>query len=237
MTDKNDERRRWNKKTAPQRLNPRGGLTQKVKSARGRKLSSTLWIQRHVNDVYVREAKRLGLRSRAAFKFIELHERFSLFPKGGLVVDLGAAPGGWSEAALVGGARRVVGLDLLPIEPLAGAEFLELDFMSEQAPRLLGEVLGGDADAVVSDMAAAVIGHRKTDQARTAHLAEAAALFALDVLKPGGSFVTKVFQGGAEAPLLKLLKQNFTKTSHVKPKASRAESSELYLLARGYGKK
>ncbi len=214
-------------------------LKQRVKTARKRSLSSTLWLERQLNDPYVARAKREGLRSRAAYKLLEIDEKYRLLKPGQRVVDLGAAPGGWSQLAAkrVGGAEgrgRVVGIDLLPVDPLPGAEFIVLDFLDETAPALLVERLGGPADIVLSDMAANATGHRKTDHLRIMGLAEAAAAFARDILAPGGAFLAKVLQGGTEAALLADLKRDFAAVRHVKPSASRANSAELYVLATGF---
>ena len=209
-------------------------MTHKVKTARGRKISSKLWIERQINDPYVREAKIKGYRSRAAFKLIELDEKFKLIKKDALVVDLGCAPGGWVQIALKLGAERVVGIDILPVEPIGSADMIEMDFMDEHASARLKNMLGGQPDIVLSDLAANTTGHRKTDHLKTVALVEAAAEFAMDVLKPGGSFVTKVFQGGAEGNLLKTLKHHFQTVKHAKPKSSRAGSPEMYLVAQGF---
>ena len=209
-------------------------LDQKVKSARGRKIGSTLWLKRQLNDPYVKLAKLKGYRSRAAFKLSELDEKFNLLKKGQIVVDLGAAPGGWSQIAIEHGVKRVVGIDILPMESMADAEFIEMDFMHSKAPDALRDLLGGRADFVMSDLAANTTGHRNTDHLKTVALVEAAADFALQILKPGGSFVTKVFQGGAEQNLLRTLRSNFEYVRHAKPKASRAGSPEIYLVAKGF---
>ena len=211
-------------------------LKQRVRTARSRTASSQRWLERQLNDPYVARAKREGYRSRAAYKLLELDERFHLLRPGARVVDLGAAPGGWSQVAVkrVGPQGRVVGIDLLPIEPLAGAEFAVLDFLDPDAPERLVELLGGPADAVLSDMAANATGHKKTDHLRIMGLAEAAAEFARAVLAPGGAFLAKVLQGGSEGALLADLKRDFTSVRHVKPAASRADSSELYVLATGF---
>jgi len=209
-------------------------MTHKVKTARGRKISSKLWIERQINDPYVREAKIKGYRSRAAFKLIELDAKFNLIKKNALVVDLGCAPGGWVQIALKNGAARVVGIDILPVEPVGRADLIEMDFMDEKAPGKLKDMLGASPDVVLSDLAANTTGHRKTDHLKTVALVEAAAQFAMDVLKPGGSFVTKVFQGGAEGRLLEILKKNFKTVKHAKPKSSRAGSPEMYLVAQGF---
>ncbi len=214
-------------------------LKQRLKTARKRTLSSQKWLERQLNDPYVARAKREGYRSRAAFKLLEIDDRYHLLKPGQRVVDLGAAPGGWSQiaAARVGslnGKGRVVGIDLLEIEPMPGVEFIQLDFLDESAPQRLIDLLGGPADLVMSDMAANTTGHKKTDHLRIVGLAEAAIHFAREVLAPGGAFVAKVFQGGTENQLLADLKRDFAVVRHVKPAASRADSSELYVLATGF---
>jgi 23S rRNA (uridine2552-2'-O)-methyltransferase len=220
------------------RKDGRRGLKARV-SARGRSLSSQRWLERQLNDPYVARAKREGYRSRAAFKLVEIDAKNHLFKSGARVVDLGAAPGGWSQVAArrVGAAEgkgRVVALDLLPMDAIPGVEFLELDFLEPEAPAKLKSLLGGPADVVLSDMAANATGHRKTDHLKIMALAEAAADFAREVLAPGGAFLCKVLQGGTEASLLVLLKRDFANVKHVKPAASRADSAELYLLATGF---
>ena len=218
----------------------RGGLGRskhvRVKTARGRKSSSTRWLQRQLNDPFVREAQRLGYRSRAAFKIIELHERFGFLKRGARVVDLGAAPGGWSQIAAqyVGGDGIVVALDLHAMEPLAGVTALEGDFYDDHIIDSLIEVIGGKVDVVLSDMAAPATGHSNTDHLRIVGLVEAAYDFARAVLAADGTFVAKVFQGGTEQNLLAVLKGDFSKVAHAKPKSSRKESSELYLVASGF---
>ncbi|MEO0637172.1 MAG: RlmE family RNA methyltransferase [Pseudomonadota bacterium] len=212
----------------------------KVKTARGRKLSSTLWLQRQLNDPYVQRAKAEGWRSRAAYKLIEMNERYKLLGRGMRVLDLGAAPGGWCQVAaqIVGSTNedvRVVGIDFLPIDPIEAVTLLEMDFLDNEAPAALMDALGGQApDLVLSDMAAPTTGHRRTDQIRTMHLCEEAAAFAVEVLKPGGHFLCKTFQGGTEKSLLDMLKKHFTSVHHVKPPASRDGSPELYLLAKSF---
>jgi 23S rRNA (uridine2552-2'-O)-methyltransferase len=184
----------------------------------------------------VARAKREGYRSRAAFKLIEIDERFKLLKPGQRIVDLGAAPGGWSQVAakIVGTSGKIVGIDLLEIEPMVGVDFITLDFLAPEAPKLLTDLLGGPADLVLSDMAANTTGHKQTDHLRIIGLAETAAEFAREILAPGGSYLAKVFQGGTEGTLLADLKRDFTSVRHVKPNASRADSSELYVLATGY---
>ncbi len=206
-------------------------LHQKVRTASGRKISSKLWIERQINDPYVRKAKEKGYRSRAAFKLEELDDKFGLIKHGSLVVDLGCAPGGWVQISLKRGADRVVGIDILPVDPVAGADLIEFDFMDESAPRRIKALLGAAPDLVVSDLAANTTGHRQTDHLKTVALVEAAADFALETLRPGGHFATKVFQGGAEKVLLDRLKRNFQKVQHAKPESSRKGSPEIYLVA------
>jgi 23S rRNA (uridine2552-2'-O)-methyltransferase len=214
-------------------------LKVRVKTGKGRPLSSKLWLERQLNDPYVARAKAEGLRSRAAFKLAEIDDRHHLLKPGRSVVDLGAAPGGWSQVAArrVGadeGRGRVVAIDVLPMEPLAGVAFAQLDFLDPAAPARLREMLGGPADVVLSDMAANATGHRRTDHLKIMALAEAAADFARAVLKPGGAFLAKVLQGGTEATLLADFKRDFATVRHVKPAASRADSAELYVLATGF---
>ncbi|HVA12122.1 MAG TPA: RlmE family RNA methyltransferase [Stellaceae bacterium] len=223
----------------------RRGVTVRVKTAKNRSASSAAWLARQLNDPYVAEAKRLGYRSRAAFKLIELDDRFHLLRQGARVIDLGAAPGGWSQvaAARIGpiqgtrgqGRGRLVALDLLPIEPIVGAAILIMDFLAEEAPAAIVAALGGRADVVLSDMAAPSTGHAATDHVRIVALAETAYEFAKSVLAPGGAFVAKVFQGGAEGELLGSLKRDFATLRHAKPPASRAESAEVYVVAQGFG--
>ena len=221
---------------------PREGarpLKQRVKTARKRTLSSTTWLARQLNDPYVVKARREGYRSRAAYKLIEIDEKFRLLKPGQRVIDLGAAPGGWSQvaAAKVGAAAgrgRVVGIDLLEMEPIPGVEFIQLDFMADEAPARLKELLGGPADVVMSDMAANATGHKRTDHLKIVAIAEAAAEFAREVLGPGGAFLAKVLQGGTEGALLTDLKRDFAKVQHLKPAASRPDSAELYVLAAGF---
>lgn len=214
-------------------------LKQRVKTARKRTLSSQRWLERQLNDPYVARAKSEGYRSRAAFKLLEMNEKYKLFKPGQRVVDLGAAPGGWSQIAAkeVGsadGRGKVVGIDLLPIEPMTGVDFIQMDFLADEAPELLVEMLGGPANVVMSDMAANTTGHKKTDHLRIVGLAETAAYFARQILAPGGVFIAKVFQGGTEGELLNDLKRDFSVVRHVKPAASRPDSAELYVLATGF---
>jgi 23S rRNA (uridine2552-2'-O)-methyltransferase len=219
-------------------------LKVRVKSGKGRPLSSKLWLERQLNDPYVARARREGWRSRAAFKLSELDDKHRFLKPGARVLDLGAAPGGWSQMAAQrvgaaersgGGARgRVVAIDLLPMDPIAGVEFVQLDFLDAAAPERLTAMLAGGADVVLSDMAANATGHRATDHLRIMGLVEAAAAFAREVLRPGGTFLAKVIQGGTEAALLADLKCDFAAVKHVKPAASRADSAELYVLATGF---
>lgn len=208
----------------------------RVKKAKGRKESSRRWIERQLNDPYVREAKAKGYRSRAAFKLVELDDKFHFLKPGARVLDLGAAPGGWSQVAAkrVGPKGTVVAADILEIAPLPGVTVLQLDLSEAGAPSALEQALGGAADVVLSDMAASTTGHRATDHLRTVALMEAAVEIAERTLKPGGAFVGKVFQGGTTGELLTHMKKSFREVKHVKPRASRAESIELYLVALGY---
>ncbi|HWE06564.1 MAG TPA: RlmE family RNA methyltransferase [Rhizomicrobium sp.] len=214
----------------------RGALRVKVKSAKGRDVSSTRWLARQLNDPYVREAREKGYRSRAAFKLIELDRKFHFLKKGAVVLDLGAAPGGWSQvaAARAGETGHVVAADVLEIAPIAGVEILEADLRDSATSARLAAALRSAADVVLSDMAAPTTGHRPTDHLRTTALFEAALDVAEQVLKPGGVFLGKVFQGGATGDLLARVKMRFRDVRHVKPPASRAESVELYLVATGF---
>jgi 23S rRNA (uridine2552-2'-O)-methyltransferase len=215
-------------------------LKVRLRTAKQRTASSQRWLERQLNDPYVAAARREGYRSRAAFKLIEIDDKAGLLAPGKRVIDLGAAPGGWAQVAAarvraVEGRGQVVAIDLLPVEPIPGVEFLQLDFMDATAPgRLRALLRGGRADVVLSDMAAQGTGHTRTDHLRIMGLAEAAAEFACDVLEPGGAFVCKVFQGGTERELLERLKRAFAAVRHIKPPASRAESAELYVVATGF---
>ena len=216
-----------------------GGLKTRVKTARKRSLSSTLWLERQLNDPYVAKAKKDGYRSRAAYKLLEIDERYHFLKPCQNIVDLGAAPGGWSQVAAkrtgtAEGRGRVIGIDLLEIEPMPGVEFRVMDFLDPNAPDRLKDWLGGKADVLLSDMAANTTGHKKTDHLRIVGLVELAADFAREILAEGGSFLAKVFQGGTEADLLAELKRDFATVRHVKPPASRADSAELYVLATGF---
>ncbi|MEM1344314.1 MAG: RlmE family RNA methyltransferase [Pseudomonadota bacterium] len=225
----------------------RGGeraLHVRVKTARGRKLSSTRWLERQLNDPYVVRAKKEGYRGRAAYKILEIDEKYRFLKPGARVVDLGCAPGGWCQVAVArvnalgevpGKPRgRVIGVDLQPVEPIPGAELVQLDFLEEDADSTVKALLGGAADAVLSDMAAAASGHKRTDHLKIMALAEAAAEFAFDVLDPGGTFVAKVLKGGTENTLLGALKRRFAKVAHVKPPSSRADSAESFVVATGF---
>lgn len=214
-------------------------LRTRIKKKSGLKESSRRWLERHMNDPYVQRSKAEGFRSRAAYKLIEIDDKHLLLKPGMKVIDLGAAPGGWCQVA----AQRtrstpedpnVVGIDYLEMDAVPGAVILQVDFLEPEAPAKLAEALGGEPDIVLSDMAAPTTGHRRTDHLRTMHLCEVAADFAVSVLKPGGHFLAKTFQGGTEAGLLDMLKKNFRSVHHVKPPASRDESVELYLLAKDF---
>lgn len=218
-------------------------LAQRVRTAKGRKLSSTLWLERQLNDPFVAAARREGYRSRAAYKLTGIDDKERLLKPGARVVDLGAAPGGWCQIAVArvnalgegrGPQGRVLGVDIQEVEPISGAELMQIDFLEEGADDAVRAALGGQADIVLSDMAAPSSGHRQTDHIRIMALAEAAADFAMEVLAPGGAFAAKVLQGGTEATLLTRLKQAFGRVVHVKPPASRADSAEMYVVATGF---
>jgi 23S rRNA (uridine2552-2'-O)-methyltransferase len=216
-----------------------GRMHVQVKTGGKRKLSSKLWLERQLNDPYVAKAKREGYRSRAAFKLIEIDDKYRLLKPGMTVVDLGAAPGGWSQIAArrVGaadGKGRVVAIDVLEMGEIPGVQFAQLDFHTDDAPERLTAMIGGRADVVLSDMAANTTGHRKTDQLRIVGLVEIAVAFASEILNPGGAFLAKVFQSGADAELLAQLKRDFATVRHVKPASSRQDSSERYVLATGF---
>lgn len=207
----------------------------RIRTAKGRKPSSTRWLERQLNDPYVRRAKAENYRSRAAFKLIELDERFGLLKGAKAVVDLGITPGGWSQVVRRKVPQgRVVGIDLLPTDPIDGVTILQMDFMDETAPDRLKEALGGEADLVLSDMAANTVGHQQTDHLRTMALVEAGLLFATEVLRPGGAYVAKVLAGGADNQLVAEMKRHFTTVKHAKPPASRKDSSEWYVIAQGF---
>ena len=210
-------------------------LKVRLKTGKNRSVSSKRWLERQLNDPYVARAKREGMRSRAAYKLAEIDDRHRILKPNARVVDLGAAPGGWSEiAAQRAGKGRVVAIDVLDMAPLPGVDFLQLDFLDPAAPVRLKAMLDGPADVVLSDMAANATGHKRTDHLKIMALVEAAAEFAREVLRPGGTFLSKVIQGGTEATLLADLKRDFASVKHVKPTASRADSAELYLLATGF---
>ncbi len=238
-----DMKRGGRKQGTPTSSNPSGrGLTERVKTASKRSVSSTRWLTRQLNDPYVAEAKKRGYRSRAAFKLLQMDERFHFLKPGARVVDLGAAPGGWTQVAaeqvLKSSSGRpggkIVGIDILEMEPVPGATILHLDFMTDEAPDKLKGLLKGAADVVLSDMAASATGHQQTDHLKIMALAETAYQFASEVLAPGGTFIAKVLQGGATGDLLKNLKRDFTEVRHVKPPASRKDSAEIYVVALGF---
>jgi 23S rRNA (uridine2552-2'-O)-methyltransferase len=207
----------------------------RVKTARGRTASQVRWLERQLNDPYVKQAKADGYRSRAAYKLIELDDKFGLLKGANRVVDLGIAPGGWTQVVRTKKPKaEVVGIDLLPVEPIEGATIFEMDFMADEAPALLTEALDGKPDLVLSDMAANTVGHKQTDHLRTMGLVEAGAWFAVENLAPGGAFVAKVLAGGTDADLLALLKKHFATVKHAKPPASRKGSSEWYVIAQGF---
>jgi 23S rRNA (uridine2552-2'-O)-methyltransferase len=211
------------------------GPRQRVRTARGRTASSTRWLERQLNDPYVRRAKAENYRSRAAYKLLELDERFQLLKGVTAVVDLGIAPGGWSQVVRRTAPKaKVVGIDLLPSDPIEGVEILQMDFMDEHAPEQLKQALGGPADLVLSDMAANTVGHPQTDHLRTMALVEAGLEFAKEVLRPGGSYVAKVLAGGADNSLVAELKRHFASVKHAKPPASRKDSSEWYVVAQNF---
>ena len=210
-------------------------LGRRVKTARRRTASSTRWLERQLNDPYVKQAKAEGYRSRAAYKLAELDDRFALLKTAQRVIDLGIAPGGWSQIVRKRAPKAAVaGIDLLPTELIEGVTILQMDFMADEAPAALADALGGTPDLVLSDMAANTVGHKQTDHLRTMGLVEAAAAFAVEALAPGGAFVAKVLAGGTDAELLTLLKQHFRTVKHAKPPASRKGSSEWYVIAQGF---
>jgi 23S rRNA (uridine2552-2'-O)-methyltransferase len=212
-----------------------GGLRTRVKTARGRTAQSTRWLERQLNDPYVKRAKAEGYRSRAAYKLTELDERFGIIRGSRRVVDLGIAPGGWSQVIRRKAPKAtVVGIDLLPVDPIDGVTIFQMDFMDDAAPDTLIEALGGAPDLVLSDMAANTVGHPQTDALRTMALVETALAFAVDVLEKGGTFVAKVFAGGADSQLVAEMKRNFTSVKHAKPPASRKGSVEWFVVAQGF---
>ncbi len=226
MTDKKSSASRGSGRT----------LKVRVKTARGRSVGQVRWLQRQLNDPYVSAAKSEGYRSRAAYKLIEIDDEHSLIRKSATIVDLGAAPGGWTQVAVqrAGPKGRVAGIDISPMDPVPGAEIIHFDFLDPEAPGRLKAILGGEADAVLSDMAAPATGHRQTDHMKIMALCEAALDFAREVLKPGGSFLCKVQRGGTEGQLLQSMKREFRSVRHIKPPASRADSAEMYVLATGF---
>jgi len=208
---------------------------ERLKTAKKRTVSSARWLTRQLNDPYVKQARADGYRSRAAFKLAELDDRFGLLKGARRVIDLGVAPGGWSQVVRKRApAARVVGIDLLPTDAIEGVVLFQLDFMADEAPAVLADALEGAPDLVLSDMAANTVGHKQTDHLRTMGLVEAAVDFAIDTLAPGGAFVAKVFAGGTDGELLQILKRNFTVVKHAKPPASRKDSSEWYVIAQGF---
>ncbi|HPA37703.1 MAG TPA: RlmE family RNA methyltransferase [Phenylobacterium sp.] len=210
------------------------GKPARLKTAKIRTPSSQAWLERQVNDPFAAKARAHGYRSRAAYKITELDDRLKLFKPGARIIDLGLAPGGWTQVAIERGVKHIAGVDLLPVEPLPPAHILQMDFTDPECGPMLIELLGGPPDAVISDMAPNTVGHRRTDHLRIMGLIEIAADFAISVLKPGGAFVAKAFQGGETAPVMGLLKQHFTEVKNLKPKASRADSSEVYIAALGF---
>lgn len=209
--------------------------SKRVKTAKGRTASQVRWLERQLNDPYVRQAKADGYRSRAAYKLIELDEKFGLLKSATRVVDLGIAPGGWAQVVRAKKPKAVVvGIDLLPVDPIEGVTIFQMDFMADAAPAALTEALGGPPDLILSDMAANTVGHKQTDHLRTMGLVEAGAWFAVENLTPGGAFVAKVLAGGTDTDLLTLLKKHFTAVKHAKPPASRKGSSEWYVIAQGF---
>ena len=207
----------------------------RIRTAKGRKVSSTRWLERQLNDPYVRRAKAENYRSRAAYKLLELEEKFGLLKGVKAVVDLGIAPGGWSQVVRRRSPQaRVVGIDLLPTDPIDGVTILQMDFMDDAAPERLKRELGSPADLVISDMAANTVGHQQTDHLRTMALVEAGLLFATEILRPGGAYVAKVLAGGADNQLVAEMKRHFTTVKHAKPPASRKDSSEWYVIAQGF---
>jgi 23S rRNA (uridine2552-2'-O)-methyltransferase len=239
MSEPNDEppkpkKRGWAGPKGESAASPRAGSGEKLKTRDRRTPAQAAWLQRQLDDPYVRRAKAEGYRARAAYKLLELDERFGLLKKGQRVADLGAAPGSWSQIARKRGAQAVVGIDLLPVEAIASVTLIVGDFLDDAMAQAVLDALGGPPDLVLSDMAANTTGHARTDQIRTGALAEAAARFALGHLAPGGAFVTKAFQGGLDAQLLADLKRAFATVRHAKPPASRAESSEVYVIAQGF---
>jgi 23S rRNA (uridine2552-2'-O)-methyltransferase len=225
------------KKTPPKKSSrtPSGREpTKKIHYGKNRKASSATWLSRHINDPYVQQAQRDGYRSRAAYKLLEIDEKANLIKPHSIVVDLGSAPGGWCQVLVQKQCRKIVAIDLLEMDSMQGVDFMQLDFMQEDAPDILLNATGGKVDLVLSDMAHNTTGHSRTDHIKIVAMVEAAYDFARGILKPDGAFLAKVFQGGTEGELLKKMKQDFVSVKHVKPKASRAESAEAYVLAMGF---
>ncbi|MCK5284068.1 MAG: RlmE family RNA methyltransferase [Alphaproteobacteria bacterium] len=214
----------------------RNKIKSKVKTAKGRKSSSTKWLKRQINDIYVEEAKKKGYRSRSAFKLIELDEKLKILGKDKKIIDLGSAPGGWCQVASQKGCSKIIAIDLLKQDEIPGVDFIQMDFMDDTAPDILKKMLEGYADVVLSDMAPNTTGHKQTDHLRIMAVVEAAYLFSIEVLKPDGTFIAKVFQGGAQNKLLAEMKKDFKTIKHIKPPASRKESSETYMVASGFRK-
>lgn len=214
----------------------RNKIKSKVKTAKGRKSSSTKWLKRQINDIYVEEAKKKGYRSRSAFKLIELDEKLKILGKDKKIIDLGSAPGGWCQVASQKGCSKIIAIDLLKQDEIPGVDFIQMDFMDDTAPDILKKMLEGYADVVLSDMAPNTTGHKQTDHFRIMAVVEAAYLFSIEVLKPDGTFIAKVFQGGAQNKLLAEMKKDFKTIKHIKPPASRKESSETYMVASGFRK-
>lgn len=210
-------------------------MGERIKTAKGRKISSIKWLQRQLNDPYVQRAKKDGYRSRAAYKILEIDDKVHALKKGQVIVDLGAAPGGWCQVAVKKGCKHVVAIDLLEMDEIPGVTFFQMDFMDDAAPQTLIDALGGEkADVVLSDMAHNTIGHQQTDHLKIVILVEAAYHFAVEILKPNGVFIAKVFQGGTEGELLAQMKKDFKTVKHIKPPASRKESPETFVIAQGF---
>ena len=230
-TENTDDNKRRRRVTIPDKKVLRGEAHEKVRTAKKRSVQSARWLERQLNDPYVKLAQAEGWRSRAAFKIIEIDDAFKIFKKDAKILDLGAAPGGWSQVAMKRGAKNIAAIDLLDIDPIEGVEIFKGDFCDNDMQSAIISALGGAPDVIMSDMAANTVGHRQTDHIRTIALAELAADFAIEFLKPGGHFVSKVFQGGSQIDMLNRLKHNFKTVKHFKPNSSRKESVELFLVA------
>lgn len=230
-TENTDDNKRRRRVTTPDKKVLRGDAHEKVRTAKKRSVQSARWLERQLNDPYVKLAQAEGWRSRAAFKIIEIDDAFKIFKKDAKILDLGAAPGGWSQVAMKRGAKNIAAIDLLDIDPIDGVEIFKGDFCDNEMQNAIIASLGGAPDVIMSDMAANTVGHRQTDHIRTIALAELAADFAIEFLKPGGHFVSKVFQGGSQIDMLNRLKHNFKTVKHFKPNSSRKESVELFLVA------